>query len=45
MYQRFIGKLIYLSHINPRITFVVSLVSLFMHQPNEAHLQDAFRIA
>lgn len=44
MYQRLVGKLIYLSHTRLDIVFVVSLVSQFMHQPKEAHLQATIRI-
>ncbi|XP_073219751.1 uncharacterized protein [Cicer arietinum] len=44
MSQRLVGRLIYLSHTRPDIAFVVSLVSQFMHQPKEAHLQVALRI-
>ena len=43
-YQRLVGKLIYLSHTHPDITFAVSLVSQFMHNPKEDHLQAIFRI-
>ncbi|RDX90533.1 Copia protein, partial [Mucuna pruriens] len=38
-YQRFVGKLIYLSHIRLDIIYVVSVVSQFMHDPRERHLQ------
>ena len=31
MYQRLVGRLIYLSHTRPDVAFVVSLVSQFMH--------------
>ena len=44
MYQRLVGKLIYLSHPRPDITFAVSLVSQFMHCPREVHLQVTYRI-
>ena len=33
MYQKLISKLIYLSHKRPNITYVVSVVSQFMHGP------------
>ena len=38
------GKLIYLSHTHPDIAFTISLVSQFMHNPKEDHLQAIFRI-
>ena len=44
MYQRLVGRLIYLSHTRPDVAFIVSLVSQFMHQPKEIHLQAALRI-
>jgi len=44
MYQRLVGRLIYLSHTRPDVAFAVSLVSQFMHQPKEIHLQAALRI-
>lgn len=37
-YQRFVGKLIYLTITHPDITYVVSLVSQFMHAPTMQHL-------
>jgi hypothetical protein len=44
IYQRLVGKLIYLSHTRPDIAFAVSVVSQFMHNPREVHLLAADRI-
>nr|GEV28829.1 putative RNA-directed DNA polymerase [Tanacetum cinerariifolium] len=33
MYQRMVGKLIYISHTFPDITYAIRVVSQFMHQP------------
>nr|KYP58960.1 hypothetical protein KK1_014384 [Cajanus cajan] len=38
LYQRLAGRLIYLSHTRSNITYVVSIVSQFMHSPNEKHM-------
>jgi len=38
-YQRLVGKLIYLSHTKLEIAYTVSVVSQFMHDPRERHLQ------
>lgn len=43
-YQRLVGKLIYLSHTRPDISFSVSVVSQFMHAPKEEHLEAVYRI-
>ena len=40
-YQRLAGKLIYLSHTSPDISFVVSVVSQFMQAPYEKHMEAA----
>ena len=37
-YQRLVGKLIYLSHTRPDITYAVGIVSQFMHQPQANHM-------
>ena len=43
-YQRLVGRLINLSHTRPDITFAVSLVSQFIHNPNEEYMQAVGRI-
>ncbi|RDY07752.1 putative mitochondrial protein, partial [Mucuna pruriens] len=39
--KKLVGKLIYLSHTRPDIAYVFSVVSQFMHDPRERHLQAA----
>jgi len=43
-YQRLMGKLIYLTHTRPDITYVVGIVSQFMHAPSEEHMDAVYRI-
>ena len=43
-YQNLVGKLIYLSHTRPDIAFAVSIVSRFMHNPREEHLEAVYKI-
>ena len=43
-YQKLVGKLIYLSHTRPDISFSVGLVSQFMHDPMEEHLKVVYQI-
>ncbi|KAL6325819.1 hypothetical protein AAG906_026648 [Vitis piasezkii] len=38
-YQRLVGKLIYLSHTRHDITYIVGLVSQFMHTPMNCHIE------
>ncbi|KAA0062500.1 putative mitochondrial protein [Cucumis melo var. makuwa] len=42
-YQRLVGKLIYLSHTRPDISFAVSVVSQFMQAPYEKHMEAVNR--
>ncbi|KAK1418428.1 hypothetical protein QVD17_27572 [Tagetes erecta] len=43
-YQQLLGKLIYLSHTRPDISYAVQYLSQFMHKPTHAHLQLAMRV-
>lgn len=43
-YQRLVGRLIYLSHTRPDISFAVSMVSQFMHSPGPRHFEAVYRI-
>ncbi|XP_031247582.1 uncharacterized protein LOC116105275 [Pistacia vera] len=43
-YQRLVGKLIYLSHTRPNISFSVSMVSQFMNNPTKEHMEVVYRI-
>lgn len=43
-YQRLVGKLIYLAHTHPDISFAVSHVSQFMHRPQNHHMEAVMRI-
>ena len=44
MYQRLVGRLIYFAHTQPDITFLVRVISQFMHDLREPHLQFACRV-
>ncbi|KAG6520586.1 hypothetical protein ZIOFF_017645 [Zingiber officinale] len=43
-YQRLVGKLLYLSMTRPDITYVVSVVSQYMHAPKNIHMKVVDRI-
>lgn len=44
LYQRLIGKLIYLTISTPDLSFTIHSLSKFMHQPTTAHYQAALRV-
>ncbi|GJR81208.1 uncharacterized mitochondrial protein-like protein [Tanacetum coccineum] len=43
-YQKLIGKLIYLTHTRPDISYFIHCLSQFMHSPLQSHQKLAFRI-
>ncbi|KAL8109804.1 hypothetical protein AgCh_025773 [Apium graveolens] len=43
-YQRLLGKLIYLTVTRPDIVFTVHILTQFMQQPSDAHMQDALHL-
>ncbi|XP_031473928.1 uncharacterized mitochondrial protein AtMg00810-like [Nymphaea colorata] len=43
-FQKLVGKLIYLTVTRPDISYVVSLISQFMHSPRSSHVEAAHRI-
>nr|CAD1826176.1 unnamed protein product [Ananas comosus var. bracteatus] len=44
LYQRLVGRLIYLTITRPDISYAVSLVSKFMHSPQTSHMNSVNRI-
>ncbi|XP_073112227.1 secreted RxLR effector protein 161-like [Elaeis guineensis] len=43
-YQHLMRRLIYLSHTRPNITFAVSVMSQYIHDPRERHQKAAYHI-
>ena len=43
-YQRLVGRLIYLAHTRPDLAYALSIVSQFMHNPGEQHMNAVMRI-
>ena len=43
-YQRLVGRLIYLCHTRPDISYAVSVVSRYMHDPRTGHMDVIYRI-
>ena len=43
-YEKLVRKLIYLSITRPSIAYSVSVVSQFMHSPNEEHLEVVYQV-
>ncbi|GKC89349.1 hypothetical protein Tco_1149998 [Tanacetum coccineum] len=43
-YQKLIGKLIYLTHAKPDISYVIHYLSQFMHKPLKSHLKISLKV-
>jgi hypothetical protein len=41
-YQCLVGKLIYLAHTRPDMSYVVSAVSMYMHDPRVSHQEVVY---
>eukprot|EP00253_Pinus_taeda_P032104 PITA_32104 len=44
LYRQLVGKLLYLTHTRPDLSFAVGLVARFMQNPRESHYKSAKRI-
>ena len=40
LYRQLVGKLLYLTHTRPDLSFAVGLVARFMHKPHESHWKE-----
>ncbi|RVW42081.1 putative mitochondrial protein [Vitis vinifera] len=43
-YQRLVGRLMYLAHIRPDLAYALNVVSQYMHNPGEQHMNAVMRI-
>ena len=43
-YQRLVGRLMCLAHTRPDLAYVLSIVSQYMHNPREQHMNAVMRI-
>ncbi|XP_055826446.1 uncharacterized mitochondrial protein AtMg00810-like [Solanum dulcamara] len=43
-YQRLVGRLLYLTMTRPAISFPVQVLSQYMHNPKESHMESALRV-
>ncbi|RVW98253.1 Retrovirus-related Pol polyprotein from transposon RE1 [Vitis vinifera] len=43
-YQRLVGRLMYLAHTRPDLAYALSVVSQYMHNPGEQHMNAVIRI-
>ena len=43
-YQRLVGRLMYLAHTRPDLAYALTVVSQFMHNPGEQHMNSVMRI-
>lgn len=43
-YQRLVGRLIYLCHAHPNITYAMSIVSQYMHDLRAWHMEAIYQI-